>query len=43
LNKDGKIVPDPDKFPSGIKDLADYAHKNKLKFGLYSDAGTNTC
>ena len=31
------------KFPSGIKALADYLHSKQLKFGLYSDAGTNTC
>jgi len=39
---DGKIVVDP-RFPHGIKPLADYAHSKGLKFGLYSDAGTNTC
>jgi len=39
----GKIVADPDAFPSGIKALADYAHQKGMKFGLYSDAGTNTC
>jgi len=40
--KDGKIVVDP-RFPNGIKPLVDYAHSKGLKFGLYSDAGTNTC
>ena len=40
---DGNIVPDHDKFPSGIKALADYVHGKGLKFGLYSDAGTKTC
>lgn len=39
----GRIVPDPDGFPNGIKPLADYAHKKGLKFGLYSDAGYKTC
>ncbi len=39
----GIIVPDPDKFPNGIKPLADYAHEKGLKFGLYSDAGFKTC
>ena len=39
----GKIVPDPDRFASGMKALADYVHGKGLKFGLYSDAGTGTC
>src|SRR6185295_16856062 len=39
----GKIVPDPDRFASGMKALADYVHAKGLKFGLYSDAGTGTC
>ena len=39
----GNIVPDPDRFPSGIKALSDYVHAKGLKFGLYSDAGEYTC
>ena len=39
----GKIQPNPDFFPNGMKILADYAHEKGLKFGLYSDAGYNTC
>lgn len=39
----GDINPDPTAFPSGIKALADYVHSLGLKFGLYSDAGTETC
>jgi alpha-galactosidase len=39
----GNIVADPQRFPSGIKALADYVHSKGLKFGLYSDAGTKTC
>ena len=39
----GNIMPDESKFPSGIKNLADYIHSKGLKFGLYSDAGTKTC
>jgi alpha-galactosidase len=42
-DKDGNIVADPQKFPSGIKALADYIHSKGLKFGMYSDAGTQTC
>ena len=37
------IQPDPLTFPDGIAPIAQYAHSLKLKFGLYSDAGTNTC
>ena len=32
-----------ERFPSGIKALADYVHSKGLKFGIYSDAGTLTC
>jgi alpha-galactosidase len=39
----GNLYPDPDRFPSGIKALADYVHSKGLKFGIYSDAGTQTC
>lgn len=39
----GNIQPDPKRFPSGMKALADYIHSKGLKFGLYSDAGTLTC
>ena len=40
---DGTIRPDPARFPSGIKALADYVHDRGLKFGLYSDVGDKTC
>lgn len=39
----GFIHPDPKKFPSGMKALADYVHSKGLKFGIYSDAGWKTC
>lgn len=39
----GAPVADPDKFPSGVKDLSDKIHDMGLKFGIYSDAGTMTC
>ena len=39
----GHIVADPQRFPSGMKALADYVHSKGLKFGLYSDAGSKTC
>lgn len=39
----GRLYPDPVRFPSGIKELADYVHGKGLKLGIYSDAGTMTC
>ena len=39
----GDIQPDLQRFPSGIKALADYVHSKGLKFGIYSDAGDKTC
>jgi len=42
-NKQGDLVPDPVKFPNGIKAVADYVHSKGLKFGLYNCAGTKTC
>jgi alpha-galactosidase len=39
----GNIVADPERFPSGIKALADYIHGKGLKLGLYTDMGTMTC
>ncbi len=40
---DGKLFPDPQKFPQGMKALAEAVHARGLKFGLYSDAGPLTC
>lgn len=42
-DSDGRLVPDPEKFPYGMKDLADYVHSKGLKFGMYSCAGVMTC
>ncbi|GAA1656048.1 NPCBM/NEW2 domain-containing protein [Fodinicola feengrottensis] len=42
-NAAGQLVPDPVKFPDGMKALADYVHGKKLKLGIYSSAGTQTC
>jgi alpha-galactosidase len=42
-NAEGTIQADPQRFPSGIKALADYVHSRGLKFGLYSAAGDRTC
>lgn len=38
-----ELIPDPKKFPSGIKALADYVHGKGLKLGIYSDAAQLTC
>ncbi len=38
-----RILPDPEKFPQGMKALADYIHSKGLKFGMYSCAGQRTC
>ena len=40
---EGKLQPDPKRFPSGIPALADYVHKLGLKFGIYEDYGNLTC
>lgn len=42
-DESGKIVPDPAKFPNGIKEVADYIHSRGLKFGMYSSSGIKTC
>jgi alpha-galactosidase len=39
----GTIVADPNRFPSGMKALADYVHSKGLKLGVYTDAGRLTC
>ncbi|RVT79746.1 glycoside hydrolase family 27 protein [Flavobacterium sufflavum] len=39
----GNLYPNSAKFPSGMKALADYIHSKKLKAGIYTDAGINTC
>lgn len=39
----GVLNYNPERFPSGIKALADYVHGKGLKLGIYSDAGTMTC
>ncbi len=39
----GRLVADPEKFPHGMKYVADYVHSLGLKFGMYSCAGVRTC
>lgn len=40
---DGRLIPDPYLYPSGMKALADYIHSKGLKFGMYLDMGMLTC
>jgi alpha-galactosidase len=42
-DNNGNLVADPQKFPHGMKAVADYVHSKGLKFGLYNCAGTLTC
>lgn len=42
-DSNGDLVPDPERFPNGIKALADHVHSVGLKFGIYSDAANLTC
>ena len=42
-DKNGRMVPDPAKFPHGMKAISDYVHSRGLKFGMYSCSGHMTC
>jgi alpha-galactosidase len=42
-DSEGNLVPDPKKFPHGMKALADYVHSKGLKFGIHNCAGNTTC
>ena len=39
----GMLQTHPERFPNGVKCVADYIHRLGLKAGIYSDAGANTC
>ncbi|KAF7242961.1 Alpha-N-acetylgalactosaminidase [Varanus komodoensis] len=39
----GRLQAHAERFPSGIKALADYVHSKGLKFGIYSNLGNATC
>lgn len=39
---DGNLVPDPVKFPNGMKVVVDYIHDNGLKAGIYLGCGIRT-
>ncbi|WP_344681200.1 glycoside hydrolase family 27 protein [Saccharopolyspora taberi] len=42
-NAEGELEPHHERFPSGIKAMADYVHGKGLKLGIYTSAGTRTC
>lgn len=42
-DESGKLQTHPERFPNGLKCVADYIHSKGLKAGIYSDAGSNTC
>lgn len=42
-DQDGRLVADPNKFPSGMKAIGDYIHSKGLKYGIYQDRGRMTC
>lgn len=39
----GNLQADPERFPQGMKPLADAIHGLGLQFGIYEDAGSETC
>lgn len=39
----GRMTGHPERFPNGMKVIADYIHSLGMKAGIYSDAGRNTC
>lgn len=43
LGPNGELMAHPEKFPHGMKALADYAHSKGLKFGLHTVPGTHDC
>ena len=42
-DKDGKLQPDPIRFPSGMANLSAYVHSKGLKIGIYEASGGGTC
>ncbi|XP_006210333.1 alpha-galactosidase A [Vicugna pacos] len=39
----GRLQADSNRFPNGIRHLADFVHSKGLKLGIYADAGNKTC
>uniref|UniRef100_A0A1A7XLL9 Alpha-galactosidase n=2 Tax=Iconisemion striatum TaxID=60296 RepID=A0A1A7XLL9_9TELE len=42
-DKQGRLQPDPKRFPGGIPKLSHYMHDRGLKLGIYGDMGNYTC
>ena len=42
-DENGKLQANYTNFPDGMTFLADYAHNNSLKFGVYTSSGNLTC
>ncbi|KAG7476111.1 alpha-N-acetylgalactosaminidase-like isoform X1 [Solea senegalensis] len=42
-DEQGRLQPDPSRFPGGIAKLARYIHDRGLKLGIYADIGSHTC
>lgn len=40
---DGRLVPDPTRFPSGFSALAEYVHSKNVRFGVYTAESPTTC
>ncbi len=40
---DGRLTPNLERYPSGLRGLGDYIHGLGLKYALYTDAGSKTC
>ena len=36
-------MPDPSRWPNGLKSVVDYVHSKGMRLGLYGDIGTRTC
>ena len=41
--KSQKIIPDPSKFPNGLRYVADKLHAKGLLFGIYTDLSDHSC
>jgi alpha-galactosidase len=39
----GRLIPDPERFPGGMRALGDFLHNKGFKFGIHNCAGTRTC
>jgi alpha-galactosidase len=40
---DGKIVPDPKRWPNGLNNITSFLHARNLTFGLYTSASGVAC